>query len=392
MPLDGGGRIKTFNTISCLSKKFDIYAIFVSERLGDKHSQNIFNEMGVEVKIFKTDIMKESIKKNYPKLFWNYLQLRPHFVYQYRHLPAIKFIRKAIVSWRPDIIHVDHINSSQFLPKRKWLIKTLGKNPICILENHNINHLLFRTRFKETNQLIRKIYLLLEGCLNYLYGLVNYPRYDHIFSISDEETKYLKKYYRSVSTQPLVYPLPKSSNKKKKIYDILFIGYLDWPPNEVAIKWFSLKILPLVSQQIPKAKLHVIGEINNKLLFLKNNKNVIFHGYQKDLNPFLGASKIFVLPFKTGSGVRIKALTALQNGIPIVSTKLGVEGLKIKNNKEYLLAESEQKFAQCVIKLLEDDILRDKISTAQREYFYKNHTIEKNTDYLDKYLEICRIK
>jgi len=389
LPLDGGGRIKTFNTISCLSKKFDIYAIFVSERLAKKEHLKLFKKMDIKVKIFQTNMIEESIKKNYPKLIWNYLQLRPHFVYQYRNKQAIEFIKKAIVNWRPDIIHVDHINSSQFLPNKYWLILKLKKKPICVLENHNINHLLFKTRLKETRKIIRKAYFLIEGWLNLLYGLVNYPRYDHIFSISDEETKYLKKFYSSVTTQPLVYPIQRSRNLYNKVYDILFVGYLDWPPNEVAVKWFTSKILPLINQQRPNIKFHIVGKLNTKLLYLKNNHNIVFHGYQKKLDTYLGASKIFVLPFRTGSGVRIKSLTALQNGIPIVSTKLGVEGLKIKNRKEYLLAETERAFAKATITLLENKRLRNKISIAQKEYFERNHTVAENEKYLNKYIQIC---
>jgi hypothetical protein len=48
------------------------------------------------------------------------------------------------------------------------------------------------------------------------------------------------------------------------------------------------------------------------------------------------------LPFQTGAGVRIKSLTAIQNGIPIVATQLGVDGLKLIANRHYLQAETSQ--------------------------------------------------
>lgn len=388
LPLDGGGRIKTFNSIATLSKKFKVFATFVSERNAQPEDLLKLKKPGVQSKIFKTSLVSESIKDDYLKLAWNYLQLRPHFVYQYRYKPSFAWIKDKIQTWQPDIIHVDHINSAQFLPSRSWLKQNCQKMPKLILENHNLNHVLFATRFKESKKPIRKLYLFLEGSLNWLYGEINYPRFDHIFAISDVETKYLREKGWPVSTQPLVYPLKKAPNKKDKKYDLLFIGYLDWPPNEVAVRWFIEKILPLIKQKLPTIKFHVVGNENVKLADLKKNSSVIFHGHQKSLNKFLGQSKVFVLPFQTGAGVRIKSLTALQNGLPLVSTKMGIDGLHLKNGQEYLEAETAEEFAKQTIKLLKNEKLREKMSKKQKQYFAKNHGMKANLTYLNKYQEV----
>jgi len=387
LPLDGGGKIKTFNTLKTLSKKFEIFAVFVSERPATKEELEKFKKLGIKTKVFQTDIMSKDIKENYPKLAWNYLQLRPHFVYQYRYLPSFAWIKEKIQSWQPEIIHVDHINSAQFLPKKTWLKLNCKKMPKLILENHNLDHVLFFTRFRETKKLIRKIYLLLEGSLNWLYGEINYKRFDHIFSISDSEVNYLAKKCKSVSTQKLAYTLKKARNTSNKKYDILFIGYLEWPPNEVAVRWFAEEIMPLINQKVSSAKFHIIGNKNPKLDDLKKNKNVIFHGYQKNIDQFIGASKIFVLPFKTGAGVRIKSLTALQNGIPIVSTKLGIDGLNLVENQHYLTAETSQEFADQVVKFLQNEALRNKIGKEAIKYFINNHSKKNNQNFLKEYLK-----
>ncbi|NMA29672.1 MAG: glycosyltransferase [Candidatus Pacebacteria bacterium] len=392
LPLDGGGRIKTFNTLKTLSSKFDIFAVFVSERKATQKQLAEFKRLGIKVKIFKTKLMAESIKEDYLKLAWNYLQLRPHFVYQYRYKPSFSWIKNKIKDWQPNIIHVDHINSAQFLPKKNWLKRNCEKTPVLILENHNLDHVLFFTRFIETKKLIRKAYLLLEGSLNLLYGEINYRRFNHIFSISESETTYLNKKCKSVLVQPLVYPLKQVKTSQKKNYDILFIGYLEWPPNEVAVRWFIEKILPLVNQKMPEIKFHVIGNKNPRLEDLKANKNVIFYGHQKNIDHYLAKSKVFVLPFQTGAGVRLKSLTALQNGIPIVSTKLGIDGLKLTDKQHYLLAETENEFVRQVIKLLKNKILRNKISLAQKKYFSENHTIKNNKIFLKEYLKCTKSK
>lgn len=387
LPLDGGGKIKTFNTLKTLAKKFDIFAVFISERTAPREELKEFEKLGIKVKIFQTNIMSQDIKENYLKLIWNYLHLRPHFVYQYRYIPSFKWIKKKIEIWQPEIIHVDHINSAQFLPTKEWLTTNCKKSPKLILENHNLNHVLFFTRFKETTKAIRKLYLLIEGSLNWLYGEINYRRFDHVFSISDSETKYLSRKCKSVFTQKLTYPLQKARKTSIKKYDILFIGYLEWPPNEIAVRWFVEEVMPLINKKISTAKLHVVGHENPKIDDLKKNENIIFHGYQKSINKFVQASKIFVLPFKTGAGVRIKSLTALQNGLAIVSTRLGVNGLHLVENKHYLAAETNQEFANQVVKLLQNKTLRNKFGKEGEKYFLRHHSEKNNQLFLKEYLK-----
>lgn len=387
LPLDGGGKIKTFNTLKTLAKKFDIFAVFISERTAPREELREFEKLGIKTKIFQTDIMSQDIKKNYLKLIWNYLHLRPHFVYQYRYVPSFKWIKEKIKTWQPEVVHVDHVNSAQFLPTKKWLVTNCKKSPKLILENHNLNHILFFTRFKETTKLIRKLYLLIEGSLNWLYGEINYRRFDHVFSISDSETKHLAKKCKSVFTQKLSYPLKKVKKADAEKYDILFIGYLEWPPNEIAVRWFVEEIMPLINKKISTAKFHIVGHENPKIDDLKKNKNIIFHGYQKSIDKFVEASKVFVLPFKTGSGVRIKSLTALQNNLAIVSTRLGVNGLHLVENKHYLAAETNQEFANQVIKLLQNKTLRVKIGKEGERYFFDHHSEKNNQLFLKEYLK-----
>jgi glycosyltransferase involved in cell wall biosynthesis len=95
-----------------------------------------------------------------------------------------------------------------------------------------------------------------------------------------------------------------------------------------------------------------------------------------------------VLPFKMGGGIRLKSLTALASGIPIVSTSLGVEGLKVKANQDFLLADSEKTFANKTIKLLKDSSLQNKLSKNSKKYIQKNHSLKNNHQYLKRYLAI----
>ncbi len=382
-PADGGGKIKTLNTLKALSEKYEVFAIFVSEKNPTKKEIEKLEKLGIKVKVFYSKKVLESVKDNLGNLASKFIRGIPHYVFQYTHKPAFPYIQNAIKSFKPDIIHVDHINMFQYLSGEK--------KEVWILEQHNLEHYLMWTRFIHTKKITRKTYLFIEATLTYLYERKVIKKFDHVFAISDEERERIKKTFKleNVSTQPLVY---KALNYKKKISknpQILFIGMITWPPNEDAVEWFLKKIFPLIQKEIPNVEFHAVGKVNKKLLGkMPKLANMVFHKQQPSLRKFFKSNQIFILPFKMGGGVRIKALTALANSSPIVSTSLGVEGLKIKHNKECLIASTPHTFAQESVKLLRSKKLRNKLSTNGLRYLESHHSEDQNKQFLKEYKKI----
>jgi glycosyltransferase involved in cell wall biosynthesis len=383
-PADGGGKIKTLNSIKTLAKHYEVYAIFISEKKPNKKELEYLKNLGVKkIKVFFNSYILASVKDDYLHLFKNFLRLNPHYVFQYTYKPAFGFIKNTIASFKPDVIHIDHINIAQYLPKQK--------KQTWILEHHNLEFYLLWTRFIHSNKWTRKLYLLIESTLTFLFEIKSIRRFDHVFAISPEEAERTKKFFRinNVSAQPLVYPTAKLTKTKTKTPYILFIGGLGWPPNEDAAEWFINKMFPLVLAKHPTAEFHVVGKDNPVLTKrLPNNNQLFLHGYQKDLKPYLKKADIFVLPFRMGGGVRIKSLTALSAGIPIVSTPLGVEGLKLKKNKQYLEAKTEKDFAKQVCKLIKSKKLQAGMSVNQIKYLKENHSEKENNKWIMEYAKL----
>src|SRR5205823_15091953 len=63
---------------------------------------------------------------------------------------------------------------------------------------------------------------------------------------------------------------------------------------------------------------------------------------------------VFVCPILSGSGVRVKLLEAYAAGIPVVSTRVGAEGLAAKDGEFCALADDPAGFAGRVLELFEN--------------------------------------
>ncbi|MBI3576948.1 glycosyltransferase family 4 protein [Candidatus Gottesmanbacteria bacterium] len=382
-PPDGGGKIKTLATLRALAQEYEIFAVFVSETNPTAEELYELEKLGIKVKVFCTDKILASVKDDLANLAWHFIRGVPHYVFQYTHQPTFPYIQSLIKEFKPDVIHVDHLNMAQYLPKQK--------KQTWILEHHNVETYLYWTRFWQSPRITRKAYLFIEMLLTFLFEWKTLRRFDHVFAISDVERRRLTHifYVSNVTSQPLVYPATNLKHVPSRRPYILFIGNLGWPPNEDAVEWFLKTIFPQVVQKLPETEFHVVGKRQPR--YEKNwpkLKNCILHGYQSSLDPFLSKADVFVMPFRMGGGMRIKALTALSAGIPIVSTPLGVDGFGLTHGKNYLRAKDADRFALMITGLFDNKRQRNRLVTAGFNYLQKYHSVEKNKDFLAVYRSV----
>jgi len=87
----------------------------------------------------------------------------------------------------------------------------------------------------------------------------------------------------------------------------------------------------------------------------------------------VASSRISIAPLLTGGGTRLKILEAMAIGTPVVATSKGAEGLNVISGEHLLIADSADKFADCVIALLKDDALHDRLSVNGKLFVHENY-------------------
>jgi glycosyltransferase involved in cell wall biosynthesis len=161
---------------------------------------------------------------------------------------------------------------------------------------------------------------------------------------------------------------PRSSDSFHGPPAAFFVGGLFYQPNLDAAMMLKNKIWPLVRQAIPDAVCHIAGNHGGLDLNLLNDPNggVIFHGLVPDIRPYLAMSQAMVVPLQVGSGTRIKIIESMATGTPVVSTRIGAEGIRCTHNKDILLADTTEALAESVISLLRDREAAYRIGKAGR--------------------------
>ena len=136
---------------------------------------------------------------------------------------------------------------------------------------------------------------------------------------------------------------------------MLFLGSFRHLPNLSALRWMVEEVLPRVLERAPEAKLVVVGSDPPPPQTLPAPRAAVeFRGFVEDVREPLGRYAVFVCPVRTGSGVRVKLLEAFAAGIPVVSTRLGAEGLAETDGDICALADDPGAFAAGIVEILQD--------------------------------------
>src|SRR5271166_225244 len=137
---------------------------------------------------------------------------------------------------------------------------------------------------------------------------------------------------------------------------ILFLGSLDWRPNLDAVGLLLDRIFPAVRAAEPAARLCLVGRRPPPALIQKvrDVPGVALHADVPDVRPFLATSGIMVVPLRIGGGSRLKILEALAAGLPVVSTRVGAEGLELVPGEHYIAADDPEGMAEALVASIRD--------------------------------------
>ena len=138
---------------------------------------------------------------------------------------------------------------------------------------------------------------------------------------------------------------------------LLFVGTLNYAPNENAVKWLVEEIMPAIRASVGQdmAELTVIGRgPTAELKAMAATGAFRLHGDVPDVAPFYEACHAVMVPIRAGGGTRIKILEAFGYGRVVISTTLGAEGIMADDGRELMIANSAAEFAGAAQRLLQE--------------------------------------
>ncbi|MBN1262728.1 MAG: glycosyltransferase [Candidatus Pacebacteria bacterium] len=350
-PPDTGGKVKTWRILNLLSRSHELFLIsFIDQKKDLAFEKRLKRICHLGIKTFLTPLITSHSPELKVKAILGNLSPVPFRVKKYYLPQAADFIRRLTGRKKFEAVYCDHLTSSRYLRAVKNL-----DNLLKIYDEHNISSEAFKSQSESERNILKKIAYKGESAKFFLFEREMVEKFDLIFTISRQDRQKLGKLSRPESR--VVYlPVPFETEPLFRFGPkvILFVGFLSWRPNEEAAFWFGKKIFPLVLKQVPRSRFWIVGEgVSDRLRKLAAaDPKIKLWGHLKSLKAVYRRSGVAVAPIRTGGGVKIKILTALAYGLPVVATSSAVSGLESGAASAVVLAESPSEIARAVVETI----------------------------------------
>jgi len=123
---------------------------------------------------------------------------------------------------------------------------------------------------------------------------------------------------------------------------------------------------PEIGRRYPDMHFTIVGRDPASAVRALVTDRIHVTGTVDDVRPFYASAVAVVVPLRSGSGTRLKILEAMAAGVPVVSTRLGAEGIEAEGNVHLLLADNGLEIASAVGCLASSAELRVRLSQAAR--------------------------
>jgi glycosyltransferase involved in cell wall biosynthesis len=219
--------------------------------------------------------------------------------------------------------------------------------------SHNVEHRYLLGQARAAKRLRDQVAwrLTCVGLARYEQQLMR--RADAVFDISIDDMQFWRE--RGIQGAHWLPPLPEMALTATPVPpvsgDIVFSGNLRTPNNLLGLRWLLGEVMPKVWQQVPQARLRVVGSSPSAELRqeLASQERVDTDFDVPSVQPYVLGASVLANPVFVGSGVQLKTLDMLSTDVPIVTRSQGLRGLPADLRNLLRVADDADAFAQALV-------------------------------------------
>jgi polysaccharide biosynthesis protein PslH len=287
----------------------------------------------------------------YGRLAANLASPLPYSIASHRSQDVRSEIRRLANSENIDLFQFEALGYADAL---------LGTKARTIVTAHNVESLIWERLYQIERQPLKRWFIR--------HQLGKYERYERVVlqgasrvvAVSRDDAALMKERF-GVSDAAVVdngvdvnYFASSATARRPDPKQILFLGSLDWRPNLDGIDALLARVMPQVLAAEPDAHLSIVGRDPPPALIrrLRRERNVELHADVPDVRPYLARSAVMAVPLRIGGGSRLKILEAIASGVPVVSTRIGCEGLIFEPGRDLSVVEGEDQMAAALVETI----------------------------------------
>lgn len=371
-PPDTGGKIRTLNVLRYLARWHEV-TYLCNIQAGEEEPAREMRELGVRLETVPWREPSRGGTEFYVGLALNLFSRFPFNVNKDYDRRLRRRAEQLLAAESYDLVVCDFVQ----MARNAINVCKLPK----VLFEHNVEAEIFRRHAQTDSGMLRRLYMRHQWCKMRRFEAEAGRQFDAVVAVSPRdrtiyENEYGWRHAQVIDTGvDLDYFSP---NGFAEVPDrVLFIGSMDWFPNEDGVRHFVHNIWPEIRKRRPKATFQVVGRNpTSSVKRLGATPGVDIVGTVPDVRPYLSEASVVVVPLRIGGGTRIKIFEAMAMRKPVVSTALGAEGLAVVNGRHAVIADAPGAFADAIVGLFEDSDRRMRLATCAHQLVVENYSAE----------------
>src|SRR5215831_9334673 len=364
-PLDKGGRIRSYQMLRSLSRQHHVTYLCLDDGLAASDALERAREYAQEVVVVPFRAPAKMSLGFFAALLRNLFSPLPYVIARYRSPQLRKEVRRLSAS--TDLIISDFLSPSLNVPD--------GLSAPTVLFQHNVEATIWQRHVAVPQHPLRRAYMRLQWRRMLRHEARECRRFSHVVAVSDIDADLIRRQYAvsSVGHVPTGVDLAYFSASRPRPTDsreLVFVGSMDWMPNDDGIRWFASEIFVRIQERVAGARLTVVGRSPSPGIreLAARNPAIGVTGTVADVRPYLERAGISVVPLRIGGGTRLKIYEMMAMGVPVVSTAIGAEGLPIRHGEHLLIADTADEQVSAICALLRDPARADLLAANALRY------------------------
>ena len=363
-PDSSGGQIRTQNLLKHLSKKHQITLVSLIKDPQENKNVKHLLKYCQKVMTFQRSATPWTLK-NILKTGFSF---NPFLIVR-NFAPGVReAVTRELETGHYDLVHAETFYVMPSIPKTDLPI---------ILVDQTIEYLVYQHYVHETAPKFLRSLLQIDVEKMKYSERYFWRRATQVVAVSEADKKEMLRLEPDISVEIVPNGVNLDLFRKKTNWDtpqkaVLQISNFKWLQNVEAAHLLIEKVFPLVRQKIKNAQLWIIGQHVPPDILAINDPSIVVKSVPEDDSESLVAAwhdaTVFASTIKGPGGTRLKNLAAMASQLPIVSTQVGVEGLKVLDKQHVLIGNTPRQMADLLVKVIKSPSLARTLALATRKH------------------------